>query len=237
MSAEIPILRSIGPPPERYADRVVASMLRSIAYDRAQRWQAVSDIFTDHSNRYDGNPLAQARMAEKMRKAGAVLVKLTNPGKRGKYTMDIYDWSGWNAEVPPHGAEIGVKDPIPEKPQIVCWLNTIKGLGHHRYANKNTPILFIGHHALSRFAQRLYEGHEGVEVTITADRLLVGVSDLWNAAIGLIAEKGGKGALDVPPWGWRIPFDGGVAVFNKHDQRKSLIVSTILPKGAPLLPP
>ena len=61
-------IQSIGLPPTRHADRIIALMLRDLARKRAQIDLAVSAAI---DNSKDGNPRAQAKMAERMRRAGA----------------------------------------------------------------------------------------------------------------------------------------------------------------------
>jgi hypothetical protein len=71
-------IQSIGPPPQQHADRIVAEMLRDLAGKRAQVELAI--IAAIETSR-DGNPKAQAKMAERIRRAGAEYVSL-QPGKR-----------------------------------------------------------------------------------------------------------------------------------------------------------
>jgi hypothetical protein len=143
------MITSIGAPPERHADRVTALMLRDLAAKRARIRMAVVDAI---HNSKDGNPRAQAKMAERMRKAGADCVML-KPGKRGKYTIQIYQWIGWD---PIHDRVIDVDDPIPEKPWLAYLIFHIEygGRGRGAVESKVVPVLLVTHHCLSRAAQR-----------------------------------------------------------------------------------
>src|SRR5262245_42110135 len=62
---------------------------------------------------------AQRKLAERILRAGAIHTKLW-PGKRGKYEIMIYNFTGFDAS---RDAEIGLDDPIPEKPWIACNLS------------------------------------------------------------------------------------------------------------------
>jgi hypothetical protein len=139
----------VGPPPERHADRVVAGMLRDLARKRAQIELAIVAAI---ENSKDGNPRAQQKMAERIRRAGAESVAL-KPGKRGRYSIQIHGWTGWD---PIRDRPIYVGDPIPEKPWIACHIVQIDSKGCSRKPELWAGvILLITHHALSRAAQRL----------------------------------------------------------------------------------
>ena len=92
-----PVIQSVGLPPEKHADRVVAEMLRFIAREQQAR-RARNRLV--HKAMSDWSPKAQARMVERIRRSGgpAVIdVKLT-PGTRGRYLIEIYDWCVWDDE-------------------------------------------------------------------------------------------------------------------------------------------
>src|SRR5215467_15543420 len=85
-------ITSIGPPPDRYADRIVGDMLREIARQRAKNIDNILELF---SNANDGSPAAQKKLASRIEQAGALRVQL-KPGKRGKYRIYFYDLTGWD---------------------------------------------------------------------------------------------------------------------------------------------
>src|SRR5262249_7914305 len=83
---------SIGPPPERHADRVVAAMLRQLAQTRAHLFPAICAALQSSS---DGTPQAQRKLERRIKEAGALSTLLT-PGKRGRYTLHFCDCTGWD---------------------------------------------------------------------------------------------------------------------------------------------
>jgi hypothetical protein len=219
----VPAITTAGPPPERHADRLVAEMLRHLAVTRARLSQRISEAILASS---DGSPRAQRKMEVRVRRAGAIRTLLT-PGKRGRYTLNFFDWTGWD---PARGEEIKLDDPIPPKPQIVCWMNGIKseGRGRCRANVISAPFLFITHHALSRAAQRL-----GAR---TLDHLEIVVAQLSDTALNLLVERDlgfvdGDGWARVPPMGWRIPLTASgriLVVLKKHADRPALVAATVI---------
>jgi hypothetical protein len=69
-------IQSVGLPPERHADHVVAAMMRQLAEARKTLWETVAEAIVDSS---DGSPKAQRKMEQRIRRAGAVQ---TEPGER-----------------------------------------------------------------------------------------------------------------------------------------------------------
>jgi hypothetical protein len=92
-------------------------------------------------------------MAARVMQAGALDVELT-PGKRGRYELMIWDFTGWD---PRRDVKIQSGDEIPEKPWISCNLTHLRSLGRGRETLefRSFPVLVISHHAISRTAQRL----------------------------------------------------------------------------------
>jgi hypothetical protein len=211
-------IQSVGPPPERHADRVVAAMMRQLAETRKTLWETIAETIADSS---DGSPKAQRKMEQRIRRAGAVQTELT-PGKRGKYTIIIYDFTGW---CPSRDAEIQIGDKIPEKPWIACNIGVLRseGRGREHVSYRSRPVLFITHHALSRAAQRI-----GIR---TSDDLILAVKIIWRAAFKLLAEKEDiEKWLAAPPQGWRAPMGGGsdCVVLSRHYKRKALVAATAI---------
>jgi hypothetical protein len=217
-----PMIQSQGLPPERHADRLVAEMMRHLAVTRAERFRQIAEAAL---NSADGSPKAQRKMRDRMLKAGASRVFLT-PGKRGQYSLYFFDWTGWDQT---RNEEIRLNDPIPSKPQIVCWFNGIKseGRGRNKIDFKTNPFLFITHHALSRTAQRL-----GAR---TLDDLSTVITKLSDTAMNLLTEdrkfSDDKWWARVPPTGLRIPLTDSIfVVLKKHSDRKALLAATIFIK-------
>jgi hypothetical protein len=216
-------IQTPGPPPERHADRLVAEMLRHLAIKRALLSNKIVDALVTSS---DGSPRAQRKMHDRVLRAGASRA-LLEPGKRGRYTLFYFDWTGWNAA---RGKEIEVDDPIPPKPQIVCWLSSIKseGRGRHKSHFRTAPFLFVTHHALSRTAQRL-----GVRTVADLEAVVARLSDtameLNKKNLGLSDDDGGWAR--VPPMGWRVPLTKSgniVVVLKKHDALPALVAATVI---------
>jgi hypothetical protein len=211
-------IQSVGLPPERHADRVVAAMMRQLAETRKTLGETIVEAIVDSS---DGSPKAQRKMEQRIRRAGAVQTELT-PGKRGKYTIIIYDFTGW---CPSRDAEIQIGDKIPEKPWIACNIGVLRseGAGRERVSYRTRPVLFITHHALSRAAQRI-----GLR---TPDDLIFAVKIIWRAAFKLLAEKKDiEKWFAAPPQGWRVPMGAGNdrVVLSRHYKRKALVATTAM---------
>src|SRR6516162_7907985 len=155
-------IASVGPPPEKHADRVVAEMLRLIVRVHAR---ILDDMHLAFKDRSDGNPIGQKRMLRRIREGGGSLLfdVFIETGKRGRYELIVTELVGWDAAAgaPVRGGWNIVKGrtdnedhPAPTKPWIGCAITQIKskGRGHYEMLRK-TPLL-ITHHALSRLAQR-----------------------------------------------------------------------------------
>jgi len=203
-------IQSVGPPPERHADRVIAEMLQSFASVKAARYPHLLQAYADSR---DGNPRAQARLARRLEAAGGLNVNLT-PGKRGRYKLTFLDWTGWH---PGGGGEIRLGDPIPDKPWIACWMNMISKIRGTTQL-RAVPVLLITHHVLSRAAQR-----RGVR---TAEDLMMVCAKLWNTSMRLIDREIDRKAC--PPNGWRERDDElGTVVFKIEEEIGCLIATTV----------
>jgi hypothetical protein len=212
-----PKILSAGPPPERHADRVTAEMLRELARQKASLWETLAEVMFDSK---DGNPKAQRRMVERLKKAGAGHIKL-EPGKRGQYKLYIYEQAGWD---PTRDAEIGPEDPIPEKPWVACYITHIHSRGRGRTRDEDVqsaPALFITHHVLSRAAQR-----SGLR---TIEHLMDTVRVIWNAAADFMNEKGWETWMNPPPAGHKIQLAGTTThVFlQPHPRLKAMVAATM----------
>ena len=212
-------IQSIGRPPERHADRIVGEMMRRLARTHADVWRAINEAVASSS---DGSPRAQRKMAERIERAGALATDLT-PGKRGRYTLVVNDVVGWDRE---RDAAVLVGDPIPDRPWIACNVTVVEseGRGCDLVTIRSKPMVLVTHHSMSRAAQRL-----GVR---TPAHLVAATRAIWDAAVGLLCEKGGDvdAFLDAPPEGWRVPMkaiDGAVVVLKRHQRRAALVAATV----------
>jgi hypothetical protein len=210
-------IQSIGLPPERHANRIISEMIRQMAREHAQLWDAIRAIAATSS---DGNPRAQRKLEARIRRLGAVNTRLT-PGKRGRYQLQLFDDMGWDVA---RDAPILVGDEIPQNVQIVCTLSVLEseGRGRNSVVLAARPVLFLTKHAMSRFAQRL--GARELKYMRRVKNLM------WNAAMSLLEEKQSLDAwLAAPPEGWRAPIADGTAVvvLKRHEKREALIAATV----------
>ena len=219
MSASSPHIRSVGLPPERHADRVVAEMMREVAKTHFMLWETIKEVIAASRG---GSPKAQRKLAERILRAGAIHTKLW-PGKRGKYEILIYDFTGFD---PSRDAEIGPDDPIPEKPWIACNLSMLEsqGGGRNMVEVNSRPVLFITHHAMSRVAQRL-----GMR---TSEHLMASARIIWNGCLTLLNDTADENAwLKAPPDGWRVPIppmEDALVVLKRHEKRQALVATTVI---------
>jgi hypothetical protein len=113
---------------------------------------------------------------------------------------------------------------FPQNVQIACTLSVLEseGRGRNSVILAARPVLFLTKHALSRVAQRL-GARELNDMRRVKNRL-------WNAAMGLLDEKGSMDALlNAPPDGWRAPIGDGsaVVVLKRHEKHEALIAATV----------
>src|SRR5262245_34901826 len=115
-------IQSVGLPPERHADRIVAEMIKQMAREHDQLWAEITALVSTSA---DGNPRAQKKLEERIRRLGAVNTRLF-PGKRGCYQLQIFDDMGWDVA---RDTPIFIGDEIPENTQIVCTLSVLESEG------------------------------------------------------------------------------------------------------------
>ena len=236
----VPKIGSVGPPPEKHADRVVAEMMRLIIRVHASILEDIHAAFEDRS---DGNPTGQRRMVRRIKESGGSLLfdAILEPGKRGRYELVLTECVGWNAaagtairagwNIITGDADEDDTHAIPEKPWLGCRFTSIKSKGRGCYEVSRGLPLLITHHALSRLAQRCNARE--------ASDLVLAVNAIWYAFVeaDLKAHEDGAG-LNARPASQRIsvklPGDMGeaIAVLCPHDTRPhTLVVATILSPG------
>ena len=220
MKTPAPEIQSVGSPPERHADRMVALMLQQLAKQQAQRARLITELI---SSCRGGTPKAQQKLAARLKKAGAFNVDLRT-GKRGKFELCFLELLGWDAGqdepiLPEHPG------PWPEKPWLVCHVNGLEG---RATGTKMAPLVFVTHHCLSRAAQRL-------EVRTTAD-LVTTTELIIIAASKLVMKLGMQRILDeMPPDGYRVQVEVELAVgryavtvvLERHRTRPALVALTV----------
>jgi hypothetical protein len=140
------------------------------------------------------------------------------PGKRGRYTIRLVFWSGWDKAF---DREIGADDPLPGRPWLCLWYTEIVGSGHSRVDWRRAPLCFVSTHVLSRMAQR----HD----MRTLEQMLLAITRIALAVLVLVQDKGVKESLNPPPSGWHIALDGGAElVLCRHDEKQVLVAVTCL---------
>ena len=79
-----PAIQSVGPPPERHADRVVAEMTRWLQAEAERHFPMIIAVLREPR---PGNAKAQARHLARLRRAAGpmLLDAKLEPGTRGKY--------------------------------------------------------------------------------------------------------------------------------------------------------
>jgi hypothetical protein len=211
-------IKSMGAVPEKHADRVVAEMLRAIVRARGSMYD---QVWATVNSGPDGNPRAQAKMAEQLWAAGGELLCYVSldPGKRGRYELFVVVVEGWDLG---RRSIIASGDVIPERPWLAGTLIEIVGRGRGRYDQTSKVAFFITHHALSRLVQC-----SGVR---TSSQLLSATRSMFAACFFELSEH--RWSF---PDGKRVTFDlcdGGnaIAVLNNNVDGKhgGVMVVTVL---------
>jgi len=209
-------ISSVGPPPERHADRVIAAMLREAAELHVKLQDEIGRALVAFSA---GSPRGQRKIARRLRESGATFYVHLNPGKRGKYKLTFMDITGWN----PHGGEhgtgawIGPDDFIPERPWLAVWTNQIVSRGNYRVDPKCAVLLLVTHHVLSRAAQRLN--------VRTPQDMLNATFAFVAGILEFIDKQDWQGPM--PANGWRIPCTLGTMVVKRDDAKRRFVAVTV----------
>jgi hypothetical protein len=209
-----PIIESVGPPPELHAQRIAGEMARWLIAQGERRWKAMADIV---KNAKDGNPTAQWRLARRLAAAAgpAVFDVAVKTGKRGRYTMRFACWTGWvNGEAVKDGQV------LPDRPWLGIGWFTVRNEGNYQAEFDDYIWLLINHHAMSRLAERC-----GARSPIQLSKMLGVLSKAFMAYAIAHTEPGEK--AEIPDHGWRVPFDGGIAVIARDTEGPN-------PSGLPL---
>jgi hypothetical protein len=207
-----PVIASVERPPERHADRIVGEMLRYIAREHVN---AITQVKTTVREMMPGNPKAQARMVERLKRiVGINLIDIKlEPGKRGRYVIELYDWAAYDDN---RGDEIRPEDRLPEKPWLVCTVVRIEGHGRNSFTSDGRYCLYVCHHALSRLVQR-----SGVR---TIGDLIAATRVLWRAYRD---HRQTMPPRVRTPDGFKITAGNVIAVLRRH-AHGGMVVTTIL---------
>ena len=211
MNATLPIIRSIGPPPERHAERMASEFTRWLCAEERRRVPAWDSVF---KNGNDGNPKGQVKMVERLAKVSGntLLAAHLSPGNRRKYKLTLYLMVGWD-----RGDLIDPEGPIPDAP----WLALIAERVIATYAkieHKHSVIGLISLHAIARLAERC-----GARNPHDLTHFAAEVSQ----AIIRLNKTVDRNAM--PEGGWKAPFKGGIAVVRLDEATGFPLVTTVLP--------
>jgi hypothetical protein len=209
-------IQSIGPPPEKYSDWVVAKMIRDVV----ERHSCVrNEIVSAIKNSSDGSPRAQKKLEQRIYRAGAISTHLY-PGKRGKYYINIWDWTGWD---PARDEEISPKDAMPTKPWLAFWVSRLEseGRGKNHVSLRGTPLVFVTHHSLSRAAQR-WGVRDGLE-------MMAAVGFMWNESLLYLVNGRDFSSkwCETAPDGDKVKIGDTTMIVKKHEKREALVVATV----------
>jgi hypothetical protein len=211
---------SVGPPPERHADRVVGEMMRHLAEQQKEIREALAQIIAGGYR--SASPRAQKRLELRLRRAGASGTSLT-AGKKGKYSLRFFDPTGWD---PTRDRQILPGNPIPDKPWLACNITELINPGKEQPPQiYSVPVVFVTHHVLSRAAQRL-----GIR---TLEELTETTGKITDQGLLFFGRELIK--LDwsnLPSAGKRIEFklnetNKATLIFKKHETRGALVATTI----------
>jgi hypothetical protein len=217
-----PVIESVGPPPELHAQRIAGEMAQWLIRQGEARWKKMADVV---KNAKDGNPKSQWRLANRLAvTAGPAIFDLAvAPGKRGKYTMRFSCWTGWVNGEPTKDGQV-----LPERPWLGIGWMTVKNKGGYHAEFDDYIWLLINHHAMARLAERC-----GARSPIQLAQMLGVMSKAFMRYAVDHTEPGEKASI--PPEGWRVPFEGGVAIIalDTEGPRPSglPLCITVLPPG------
>jgi hypothetical protein len=211
-------INSVGPPPVRHADRIVGAMMRHLAKQHSLLWEIVENTMRGPHVR-DGNSRAQAKLEARIKQAGAFFTKL-EPGKRGRYKLTVFDWTGYDRDA---DRRIAIDNVIPERPWLAAWYHMIEGKGRGFIESRSSAVLFLTHHCLSRVVQRWQ--------VRTMDELERVIETIGAVAMTyIIANDNGTDTWHrTADGGIRVPFPNhsAVMILKGHEKHRAMVVTTI----------
>lgn len=218
-----PKIASVGPPPDKHAERIVGEMLRFMHVQRTRYHRKHAHGLIDV--RTMGGRKGQLKTVDKMRNAiGPLLLEIgLKPATRGRFVLITSEWCLWD---PKTELPLASDDPAPSG---ALWLavtsSTYTGTN---YIPKVTTglALIITYHSLVRLCQRA-----GV---VTVGDMIHAVRKLWFVTDHLMERFDPKSQDWLRPpdgtWLLAMPIEGKpVAVIAPDKQYGDvLIVKTIL---------
>jgi hypothetical protein len=214
MNKPFPQIVSIGPPPERHAERVVDEMLdfmRKLQPQLRDRGHHILDL-----NRMGGKR-GQERCVQRFLVSIAPLVLgwHLQTGKRGRFEFQFTTWAAWD---PNKNEMLQASGPLPPGACLLAHAAILTGAN---YTPKwvGAPLLMISRHACIRLAMR--------SSVRTIRDLIEAMRELWD--VFHKPMETGQESVNL----WHIPFffrkDSLVAVVTRHrsDERR-FVVKTIL---------
>jgi hypothetical protein len=216
-----PKIESVGPPPDKHAERIVWEMLKYLHAGQQQRWaKARGALRSSQLGSIVGQKRAVARFAKTVGDL-ALSIELA-PAKRGRYTLRLVSWIVYN---PLADAALTPGEPLPPAAQLAIIVAYGRGANHNPQWDSALPLV-VSRHAMERLAQR-------ANVRTITD-LLVSLRELWQAVETRLIQHlrdGGETWPEPPPAGWRLPLPGlnALAVVGRSDNsRRQVVVKTIL---------
>jgi hypothetical protein len=210
---------SFGPPPERYANRVIGEALSGFAREHARRWEFIANL-VKNPRVHDGCPKSQRRLEAKVKAAGGVQTFLRS-GSRGRYCLRAYSWIGWDPSI---DKPITDADDIPARSQLAPYCYEVLGEGRGSVRFTGYSVLIVSAHVLSRCIQRW-------QVKTLHDLRRV-VDTIGTTTLNYIVKR--QEETDdwhvTPPPGAHVPFPNGksVLVLRQHETRRALVATTVL---------
>lgn len=210
-----PRIQSVGPPPDRHAERVVDEML---VWMHGKQHDLLRNVLGKLDHRRLGGPHGQMKVANRLIAAGKDYVFNLDlkTGKRGKFRIAFSAWAIWDTL---NNDTADTDRPPPPLCSVAVVLIDLQGNGHQcPKTDAMTPML-VTRHACIRLAQRV-----GVR---TVPDLILALHAIWSPTLKLIS---GPRWLNPPKGVWLLPLvEGGpVAVLKPDLADERLIVTTIL---------
>ena len=212
---QAPQIQSVGPPPQRHAERIVDEMLLWMHGQQAVIWERAKGSL---NSKQMGNPVGQERAVARFRKALGKMgleVRLS-PGKRGRYHLTNIAWIVWDSDK----SDMARQHVAPARPTLALAVFVSE---RSNKWDSSVPLV-VTRHALVRLAER-------ADMRTTED-LIEALRAIWWALFTLVAEKGDGEWASPPPEGWRVqlPLTGApIAVIGRQEEEpRRMLVKTIL---------